>query len=81
MTNRLGSVGQHCPPVLEEVNSQGGVLTRDNHYCWTVTTSTPRKHASPHTVRTSRQVRRPQCGVGHFDYFQHQKKSRQDDST
>ncbi|GFO20616.1 histone-lysine N-methyltransferase SETMAR [Plakobranchus ocellatus] len=63
MTSRLGSVGQRCPPVSGEGSGQGGMLMSDSHYCRVVTTSTSRIHPSPHTGRTSRQTRRPHCGV------------------
>ncbi|GFN82300.1 hypothetical protein PoB_000880600 [Plakobranchus ocellatus] len=64
MTSRLGSVGQRCPPVSGEGSGQGGMLMSDSHYCRAVTTSTSRIHPSPHTGHTSRQTRRPHCGMG-----------------
>ncbi|GFO32067.1 hypothetical protein PoB_005857200 [Plakobranchus ocellatus] len=57
-------VGRRCPPVSGEGNRQRGMLMSVSHYCRAVTTSTPKIHPSPHTGRTSRQTRRPHCGVG-----------------
>ncbi|GFN96234.1 hypothetical protein PoB_002274000 [Plakobranchus ocellatus] len=41
LTSQLGSVGQHCSPVLGEGNGQRGTLMSDSHNCWALTTSTP----------------------------------------
>ncbi|GFN87471.1 hypothetical protein PoB_001397700 [Plakobranchus ocellatus] len=68
---RWSSVGQCCPSVSGEGNGQRGMLVSDSHYCRAITTATPRIHPSPHTDRTSRQTRRPHCGGGPLNYFQH----------
>ncbi|GFO46830.1 hypothetical protein PoB_007333500 [Plakobranchus ocellatus] len=41
MTSRLGSVGQHCPPISGKGSGQGGMLMSDSHYCRAVTPQPP----------------------------------------
>ncbi|GFO00713.1 hypothetical protein PoB_002721800 [Plakobranchus ocellatus] len=60
LTSRLGSVGQHCPPVLGEGNGQRGTLMSDSHCCRAVTTSTSRIHifiqVTPHSKQSAHTV-------------------------
>ncbi|GFO31664.1 hypothetical protein PoB_005816900 [Plakobranchus ocellatus] len=51
------------------------MLMSDSHYCRADTTSASRIHPSPHTGRTSRQTRHPQCGGGPLNYSQHRRNS------
>ncbi|GFN88492.1 hypothetical protein PoB_001499800 [Plakobranchus ocellatus] len=46
MTSQLGSLVQRCPPVSEEGNGRGTLMS-DSHYCQAFTTSTPRIHPFP----------------------------------
>ncbi|GFO41826.1 hypothetical protein PoB_006833100 [Plakobranchus ocellatus] len=64
MSSRLGSIGQHCPPLSGEENGQGGMLVNDSHYCRAVPPQPPGSTPPPIRVAPHGKQGAHTVGVG-----------------